>query len=103
MQWRELNELTPNFVDKPYYCCGLKHVTDRASCPARNRNCGVCGRRNHLRKVCRASRPLPADKMVNSVIVGAATLKHEPILQVRVIPQMSGVGHKVTAVADTGT
>ena len=38
-------------------CCGTEHdISQRSLCPAYGSICGACGRENHWRKVCRASK-----------------------------------------------
>ena len=38
-------------------CCGTKHdISERSVCPAYGSKCGVCGKENHWRKVCRSSK-----------------------------------------------
>ena len=92
----------PNAAARQCYNCGERHSADKASCPAYTRKCGACGKRGHFKKMCRSARTQETGKLVSSVIIGAATLNPEPILQVMVQPEASGVTRKVTAVADTG-
>ena len=38
-------------------CCGTEHeISERSVCPAYGSKCGVCGKENHWRKVCRSSK-----------------------------------------------
>ena len=61
----------------------------------------MCGKRGHIKKVCRSAKKQDVD--VNSVTVGSVAVAPEPLLQVHVAPQTGGGAETtVTAVADTG-
>lgn len=95
-------ESAPN-TGKPCYYCGSRHDPDKMSCPAYNRRCGACGKRGHLRKVCRSTKTQDTSKvLVSGTEVGAATQVPEPAVKVGVTAQASGVLQEVTAIADTG-
>ncbi|KAK4313454.1 hypothetical protein Pmani_015211 [Petrolisthes manimaculis] len=90
-----------NKVSKQCYYCGQWHVLDKMACPAYNRKCNACGKKGHLKKVCKSVKT-GEEVMISSVEVGAASLLPEPTVIVMVTAKVSSAVQKVDAIADTG-
>lgn len=87
---------------KPCRNCGGIHAPEKAACPVRNLSWRGCGKRGHIKKMCRLTKNNEVEKVINSVTVGATTVSSEPVLQVEVAQQVSGVSKLMVVVADTG-
>ena len=86
--------------------CGYRRHQDKLKCPARGKECNLCGKIGHFQRVCRTREATPKDKasllsLRVSRVQGSETVKLKTTLQVQA--DRGGEPRSVSWLPDTGS